>query len=169
MEPVWTPERKLAALATCMKYVGTPHRNRMAVPGPAGGVDCIHFVAEVLTGAGIIPDHRLPGYDERLGTMRSHNVIEDILVRHLHAEVHTEPDWGDIVICKVGRQSNHVGIVIGENMWHVSSRSFVGYEALVNWLPRVQSFVRITQTGLRADPALLVAEELRIAPAPPLP
>lgn len=166
MRPVWTEERKQAARAICALYAGTPHRNRMARPGKNGGVDCIHFVAEVLSGAGVILPHTLPAYDERLGVLRARNVIEDILLQHLHAEIAPEPEFGDIVICTCGRQSNHVGIVIDGQMWHVPGRGWCGPEALGNWAARVQSFVRLTDTGLRQDPARLQADALRIAPAP---
>lgn len=164
METVWTEERKDAARAVCQLYAGTPHRARVAIPGRrSGGVDCIHFVDRVLVGAGVIPEHTLPGYDDRAGVFRQRNIIEDILVRHLIADTlpeDAEAAFGDIVICKVGRQSNHVGIVIDGDLWHVPGGGNCCYEHLGNWRTRIQSFVRITALGLTADPAELRASEI---------
>ncbi len=164
MNIIWTEERKTLARDVCNLYAGTPHRARVAIPGRrAGGVDCIHFVDRVLVGAGIIPEHTLPGYDDRAGVFRQRNIIEDILVRHLAAEI-LPPDapaeFGDIVICKVGRQSNHVGIVIDGDFWHVPGGGNCGNEALANWRARIQSLLRVTGTGLLADPSTLRASEI---------
>lgn len=138
----------------------------MAVPGI--GVDCIHFVLAVLVEAGIIDRPTLPAYDERLGALRERNVIEDILTAHLHARPAEAPEFGDIVVCRCGRQSNHIGIVIDDQMWHSPGKGYCGPEALANWRERIQSFVRIEQTGLRADPAELTARGI-LSFAPPGP
>ncbi len=152
----WDDQSRAAALATAKAYAGTPHRNRMNLPRE--GVDCIHFVAAVLSGAGLIPLPKLPAYDERLGALRARNVIEDILLEHLHCERIEEPEFGAIVICKCGRQTNHVGIVLDHGeMWHVPGKGYCGPEAVVNWLPRIQAFLRITAPGLKANPATLTA------------
>ncbi len=156
---IWTPERQAAARATATKFGGTPHRSRMNLPGV--GVDCIHFVAAVLTETGLIPPPRLPAYDERIGALRARNIIEDILLEHLHAESlgpEAEPAFGDIVICTCGRQTNHVGIVIDGQMWHSPGRGYCGPEAVANWRRRIQSFIRITGPGLKADPGELTAK-----------
>lgn len=164
---VWTLARRADAVAVATEYAGTPHRNRMALPRE--GVDCIHFVAAVLHGAGVIPWPRLPAYDERLGALRARNVIEDILLEHLHAERIEEPEFGAIVVCKCGRQTNHVGIVLDDGqMWHVPGRGTCGPEAVADWRDRVQAFIRITAVGLKADPGELTAQGiLAFAPAPP--
>ncbi len=164
---LWTAERQLAARLACRAYAGTPHVNRLNLPGE--GVDCVHFVLAVLTAAQLVPAGiRLPAYDERLGRLRERNVIEDILLAHLHCERIEGPEFGALVVCKCGRQSNHVGIAIDGDLWHVPGKGRCGPEAIGPWIPRVQSFLRITAPGLRADPAELTAAGiLAFAPAAP--
>lgn len=160
------------------RYQGTPHRNRIAVAGE--GVDCIRFVLAVLQEAGITPGHRLPFYDERLGAFRRRNVMEAVFLRFLDAEAlppDTPGEFGDLVICKCGRQSNHVGILLENDhptredprerkfsltaFWHVPARGFVGPDDWEQWRDRVQSLVRIRSVGLRGDPGKLTWREVR--------
>jgi hypothetical protein len=160
-ETLWTDERQDRARATCRKWGGTPHVNRLALVGE--GIDCIHFVAEVLIDAGIIERKKLPFYDERLGSLRSHNIIEDLLLAHLHAErlPPDSPAFGDLVVTTVGRQTNHLGIYIDGAMWHVPGKGRVGPEAWADWRPRVQGLVRITEPGYSSDPALLTWDAIK--------
>ncbi len=162
MNTIWTPERQAAARASCAKWAGTPHQNRLALPGE--GIDCVRFVSEILKDAGIIDEARLPFYDERLGALRERNVIEDILTAYLHAEP-LPPDapveFGDLVVCQCGRQTNHVGIIIDGAMWHVPGRGRCGPASWENWWRRAQSLVRITGTGYREDPASLTWTRIR--------
>jgi hypothetical protein len=175
---LWTPERREAAQAAAVRFQGTPHRNRICLPGE--GVDCIHFVMAVLQAAGIVPTHRLPFYDERLGAFRERNVMEALFLRYLDAEAlpgDTPPAFGDVVICQCGKQSNHVGIALENDhptretpgrgqltttaMWHVPARGFVGPEAWERWRDRVQSIIRIRGAGLRDEPGKLTWREIR--------
>lgn len=152
---IWTIEAKEKARTACREWQGTPHRNRVALKGE--GVDCVKFVIEVLVAAGIMTRPALPRYDERLGLLRKHNVIEDILCHYLHAEAHEPADcpaWGDVVICTVGQQSNHVGIIVDGMVWHCPGRGAVGPEGWEDWKPKTQSLVRIRETGYRAEPTL---------------
>lgn len=158
--PLWTAARQELARRECARWAGTPHFNRLAVPGQ--GVDCIHFVKAILAAAGIIPDFRLPWYDERLGALRTSNILETLLVEHLHAEARP-PDagqFGDVVICKAGRQTNHVGILIDGKMWHVPGRGRVGGDSWSQWRERTQSLVTITAEGYRMTPAGLTWPEI---------
>lgn len=153
--PVWDYNRRVSARLACQAFAGTPHHSRMAIPGT--GVDCVHFVMFVLQAAGLLPKMTLPSYDDRIGRLRERNIIEDLLTEHLHCERTASPDFGDILVCRCGRETNHVGIVIDGEFWHVPGRGRCGPEALANWLPRTQCFLRITAPGLKADPALLTA------------
>lgn len=175
---VWTPERRQRAQEAAQRFQGTPHRNRICLPGE--GVDCIHFVLAVLQAAGVTPHHRLPFYDERLGAFRQRNVMEAVFLRFLDAEA-LPPDspqaFGDVVICQCGRQSNHVGIVLENDLptrespgrgqltttafWHVPARGFVGPDDWGQWRDRVQSLIRIRSVGLRGDPGKLTWREIR--------
>lgn len=164
---IWTPERMQLARDTCATFAGTRHANRLCLPGE--GVDCIHFVLAVITAAGIVPPGiRLPAYDERLGIFRERNVIEDVLLAHLHSEPATAPEFGDIVICNCGRQTNHVGIIVDGKFWHVPAKGRCGPEDVAHWMPRIQGFVRITGLGVKSDPAELNASDLSVASPPPV-
>jgi hypothetical protein len=166
-ETVWTPERQQRARAEAQRWAGTKHVNRLAVHG--AGIDCVNLVSEILIAAGLIERRRMPFYDERLGSLRSRNVIEDILTGHLHAEsipAAAGGQFGDIVVCQCGRQTNHVGILIDGMMWHVPGRGRVGPEAWETWRPRTQNLVRIVGIGYKADPAALTWDKIRaIIPA----
>jgi hypothetical protein len=127
-------------------------------------VDCIHFVAAVVTLAGLIPRPQMPFYDERLGSLRNRNIMEDIVLEHCHAESHPvtdPPEFGDIVICQCGRQTNHTGIIIDGLMWHVPAKGFVAGEPWEEWQPRAQALVRITATGYKKDPSKLTWQEVK--------
>lgn len=161
MSVVWTPERQERARRECARWAGTPHFNRLAVPGQ--GVDCVEFVKAVLVAAGIMPAFRLPWYDERLGALRERNIIEDLLVRHLNAEARA-PDageFGDIVVCRAGRQTNHVGILIDGVMWHVPGRGRCGGDLWEQWRERAQSLVALHGVGYRVDPSTLTWTAIR--------
>jgi cell wall-associated NlpC family hydrolase len=174
----WTAERRSLAQAAAQRFQGTPHRNRLCLPGE--GVDCIRFVLAVLQAAEILPPHRLPFYDERLGAFRKRNVMEALFLSHLDAEglpTDTPPEFGDVVICQCGRQTNHVGILLENDhptretdgarqlshtaMWHVPGKGHVGPEAWEIWRPRAQSIVRIRSAGLRDNPGKLTWRQIK--------
>lgn len=158
----WTPERLALARIELEAWAGTPHRNRVAIKGQ--GVDCIRLVCQVLFAAGIVPEPpRFPYYDERLGVLRARNIIEDILVAHLHASSQdtSTPKPGDIIVCNCGRQTNHVGLYLDGQMWHVPGKGMVGPEPWDTWAPRTQSLVRIHATGYKVQPGTLTWERIR--------
>lgn len=158
---LWTPERIELALAEARAWQGTPHKNRVALRGQ--GVDCIRFVCQVLAAAGVIEVPRFPFYDERLGVLRARNVIEDILLAHLDATAcePVEPQDGDVVVCRCGRQTNHVGIFLAGDMWHVPGKGAVGPEPWGPWEARAQSLVRIHSTGYKVPPGTLTWDAIR--------
>jgi cell wall-associated NlpC family hydrolase len=152
-EKVWTARRRVIASNTAEAFRGTKHVNRLALPGE--GVDCIHFVMAVLEAAEIVPRFQLPFYDERLGSFRARNVMEDLFNMHFHVSIHqpiNPPEFGDVVICKCGRQANHVGIVLDGWLWHVPANGYCIPEDWGHWQHRVQSLIRFNATGLKADP-----------------
>lgn len=116
----------------------------------------------VLRSAGLIPYHRLPFYDERLGSFRARNVMGPLFCRFFHADMHPPeaPAFGDVVVCQCGRQSNHVGIVLDGWFWHVPAQGFVSVEAWGAWQHRAETLVRFTAPGLRSDPERLTWKEI---------
>lgn len=168
---VWDLNRRMAARDVAADFAGTPHRDRMALPRE--GVDCVNFVLAVLIRTGVVPPAQLPFYHEALGSLRRRNVIEDILAAHLHCDVlqpGSPAEFGDIVVCQCGRQSNHVGIIIDGSFWHCPARGHCGPEAWHQWAARAQCLVRVTAPGYKAAPAsltwdaILAAAEGRGAP-----
>jgi hypothetical protein len=164
---IWTEERTAAARAACQKWAGTPHRNRVAVAGYTGGVDCLRFVFEVVIAAGILPRFSLPSYNERLGILRDRNVMEPIMMEYAHCEAvdvgsrFVAPEFGDVAIFSCGPQSNHTGIVIDGEVWHVPGRGRVGPEAWINVAPKLQRLMRFTGTGFAQDIKSLTWEKIR--------
>lgn len=150
---------------TVARFLGTPHFNRLAIAGE--GVDCVNLVMEILIGAGIVERTRLPFYDERLGALRRRNVIEDIVMTHLHVDridPQEDPAFGDVVICRCGRQTNHVGMIMAGDpvmMVHVPAEGFVSLEDWTVWRHRAQSLLRIRAPGYRADPSKLTWQAVR--------
>lgn len=159
---VWTEERERLAIAAAHSWAGTKHVNRLAIRG--AGIDCVNLIAEIMIAAGLIQRRRLPFYDERLGALRERNIIEDLLLNHFNA-VRISPDeppkFGDIVVCKCGRQTNHVGMIIAGQFWHVPGRGRVGPEPWEAWRNRAQCLVRIVGEGYKADPAALTWDKIR--------
>ncbi len=137
--------------------------NRVAVVGE--GIDCVRLVAEILADAGVIDRPRFPFYDERLGALREHNIIETILIDHLHAVAlepgDSAPEFGDIIVCRCGRQSNHVGIYL-DAVWHAAGGGRCGPEEWSpRWRERTQSLVRVTAIGYRAEPSGLTWAQIK--------
>lgn len=109
----------------------------------------------VLESAGVVPRFRLPNYDERLGSFRAHNVMEDLMAMHFHVERHdvtATPEFGDVVVCSCGRQSNHIGILLEGWFWHVPAKGICLPDSWGNWRHRSQAILRFTQVGIRQDP-----------------
>lgn len=150
-----------AALTEARRWRGTKHANRMAVVGI--GVDCIHFVREIMVAGGVCDRFTVPHYSDRLGQGMAVNFMERLFIDCFHAvalPTGMEPEDGDIVIFKVGRQSNHCGIVLGGELWHAVARSWVKNDPLEHWRDKVQSFLRITAPGCRRRPETINMEEM---------
>lgn len=158
---VWTTDRLTAALAECKAWEGTPHFDRIAVPGR--GIDCLHLVGRVLIAAGVLPEFRMPFYRPWWGAGRENNVMERIFMHCCHAGA-LAPDQpamdGDVAVFQVGKQSNHVGIVFGGKLWHALAKSVVQADDLAPFIPSLQSLVRLTDVGFRNRPEELTQDDL---------
>jgi len=129
------------------------------------GIDCIHFVREVLISAGMSERFDCPYYLPRWGLGRGNNVMERLLLKCFDAEVvpFGEPLKDlDIFIFAVGKQSNHCGIVLSGECWHSQARHCVHpIKITPELMERLQAIVRIKQPGLRFRPENLTQEEFR--------
>lgn len=153
MSELWTQPRQAMALDSAHRWQGTPHRNRVAIPGV--GVDCIHFVYEVLIDAGLLERKALGTYDVDDGLY----VKSDRLTRGIEFCLHTERitptalEFGDILVFKNGNRSAHVGILLGNDVWHAFYGHGVLNSDLKIWRREIDVALRLTKTGFRGDPA----------------
>lgn len=122
------------------------------------GIDCIHFVREILIAGGASERFDVPYYVTHWGLGRANNIMERLLTTAYHAR-RLEPDEpvqdGDVYIFSVGRQSNHCGISLGGQCWHVAYKNVVQPTPPEQIMDRLQSIVRITSQGLRLRPETL--------------
>lgn len=165
---IWTPERIQAAEEAFAYWEHTPHRDRMAKQGI--GIDCLELMKAATIAAGITPPFVMPYYRPSWGLGRAVNVIEPCLLHCFHCETvpaAEEPVLGDLLVWRVGRQSNHVGIVWYRagvlGVWHTHIKKGVEFVPLPleQMLIYRQSFVRFTATGFKADPATINPQDFR--------
>lgn len=151
---IFPPDVQALARASCARWRGTPHRNRIAIKG--GGIDCIRFIAEVLIDAGVVDRRPLPSYPLSWGVASPESRMGLVMAQMMDVERIPVSDWtpafGDICIFKVGSQSNHCGIVIDGEVWHVSRNHAVGPEGLEHCRPRLQEALRIRRPGWTREP-----------------
>ena len=120
------PDRRAALRAECRRWIGTPFRQRAAVPGPLGGVDCAGFVGGVFHAIGAIPQRiAVPPYDVNHARHSDESVLRAwFQLPEVRARVrlldHIEPALdGDIVFPRVGRVEHHLGIWVSPDVYHV--------------------------------------------------
>ena len=157
-----TSTQQTAALAEARRWLGTPHRNRMAKPGV--GVDCLGFVRAILVATGTLPPFEFPFYDPSWGLGRASNIMERVLKLCTNVEIfpaNHAPAFGDLIIFAVGRQSNHVGIFLDGAIWHVRTNGVVGPTHPDDDLTgHIQSIATITAPGFTRRPETLTATDL---------
>lgn len=152
---VWIKERREAALAEAASWMGTPHRDRMAVRGQ--GVDCIRFVFEVLIAAPIVSRRELPPYSTMIGYGKESRSLQDSLLAAFHCvefdyeQSEEEPQFGDIIVFKNGDQSAHCGWFSSGQLYHALARRCVTRSEWKHWAPRAKSIIRIYALGWRGE------------------
>lgn len=149
----WTDEQREAIRAVATKFEGTPHRDRIAIPGI--GVDCIMLAIEIYRAAGIFPEFTIPQYKTNHGIFRDHNILS-VLFRdfaHFRQVGVPEIDFGDTLVFRVGRYSNHVGVVVDGKCVHSIARTGVVCSTMTpGFLKKVEAVMRPERPGLKADP-----------------
>lgn len=153
-EEIWTAERKALAVASCEKWHGTKHRNRMCQVGV--GVDCIQFVKEVLADSGIIEPVAFGSYDVNDGT---HNVSLRLSKAISFAlDVESVPlekvAFGDLAIFRTGTRSGHVGFCAGNAIWHALAGQCVTRSQFNLWRHEIEFLYRIKTLGLKNSPTI---------------
>ncbi len=151
-EIIWTEEKKKIAMATCAKWRGTPHRNRIAIVGL--GIDCIKFVNEILCDSEIIDRTVFGGYDLNEGMLGESErlivAIESLL--NVERVENQEYQFGDLMVFKTGGISGHCGFCDGERIWHALSGNYVTNGQMKLWIHRIEVIFRIKKTGLKENP-----------------
>ena len=149
---IWTPERQKLALESCDKWHGTPHRNRIAIPGV--GVDCIKFVHEILYDSGVVPRVEYQGYDLEAGMWGPSDKLQHCILQCVNGEVVQEPyEFGDILLFKTGRRSAHCGFYVPDYIWHSLAHRQVTKSDFPLWRKEIECGIRITSEGLKTSPA----------------
>jgi len=155
---VWTgfqfslPERQKQALASCEKWLGVPHVNRVAVHPT--GIDCIHFVHEVLIDSGVLPPADLGRYTLTDGTFNPSDYLKRVFLAACYSEERHpgEAEFGDIVIFKTGKTSAHCGFYTPELVWHSLSGRAVIRSPWNHWKHEADCLVRIVHPGFKIEP-----------------
>jgi hypothetical protein len=127
------------------------------------GVDCLNLIAAVLGEAKIVePVKRLPSYPLAWGLMSPENVLGKGLGQVLTAR-RLDPSgfkFGDIVVFKAGRQSNHVGIIVDGRLWHVMTGGTVQPTLIARHIGGIQEIVRLIDRGWKKDPNTVKVKDL---------
>lgn len=154
---IWTADRQALALAEAERWRGTPHRHRIASLGR--GIDCIRFVVKVMIAAGVVDDTTIPTYPTAWGLASAENKIAAAFMACCEAVRipmdEWEPEFGDVCIWACGQNSNHVGIYLGRDVWHVSTNSPAGPLMLATARKRMQEAVRLVRPGWTSKPETL--------------
>jgi hypothetical protein len=119
-------DRVAALRRACEGWLHTPFRERSKVKGPGGGVDCANFVAAVFLEIGAITEKiAVPPYANDWAEHNQHSILREWFeqpaarrrVRRVdEAEAHLD---GDIVFPKIGQCEHHLGLRIGDAIFHV--------------------------------------------------
>ena len=149
---IWTDERKTTAQAVLDVWQGTPHINRVAIPGI--GIDCIRLVMEVLTNAGIVERRELGAYDVQAGTHSVSRKLAAEINRCLFVESVSvaSPEFGDLAVFKTGTRSGHIGFVTDGYVWHSLAGRCVTRSPFALWNREIEFLFRFTDTGWKAEP-----------------
>lgn len=148
--------QKRAAAQLLQSYEGTKHAPRRARPGK--GVDCIQLVVATLQAAEILPEFEWPQYRQDVGLYLKQNSLTPVMLKAFYAEerpLTDEPQDFDVGIFKVGRLSNHCGIMMNGRFWHVAADFPVHHTAPAAIAPQLETVVRFTKRGIRTEPKTL--------------
>lgn len=117
--------RQLRLKAIIDSWLDTPFRHRCAVKGKQGGVDCIHFIAEVFKELGVINDYIVPDYacdwhlhrsEERLmlGIFNFAGSVQNYSLQNVGFD---DPENGDVIMFQFGRSTSHASIYYDKRIY----------------------------------------------------
>lgn len=155
-ENIWTEERKERAGACCRKWHGTPHADKIAILGV--GIDCIHFLTEIIFDTMIAERREFSGYKLDHGLHSVSQRLSRALEASLHVERVTAEDttFGDVWIFRTGGRSGHCGFYDGHTVWHALSGHRVTPSQGNHWIREVEFFYRFTGIGWKQEPQTVI-------------
>ncbi len=126
---VW-PVRVAALREACESWRNTPFRQRSAVKGSGGGVDCAAFIGCCFHECGAVDSLiAVPPYELNHAEHSTESVFRSWFERQEvrarvrrvdESEAHLD---GDIVFPQVGRTEHHAGLRIGALVYHIARPS----------------------------------------------
>lgn len=123
---------------------------------PGRGIDCVRFALGAVQAAGLLPEFRWPQYPQTIGLGQHTNWMAATLLRHLFSHSIAPADWtpatGDLGIFRVGKQSNHIGVMAGERFWHVTTGRPVHHCGPDTVRGHLQEIIRLDAAGLKEQP-----------------
>lgn len=156
-----------SACGVALEWLGTPHRNRIAILGPNGGIDCLHYVAAIMVAANLVPKFQFPYYHHAVGIRDRVNIMEGLFILCCDAAVldPSEPVTnGDVMIFKSGIITNHAGIIMAANLCESEALSGVRTREVDRYsIDQFQSVLRLRSRGFIREPGTLTRDELYAA------
>lgn len=151
---LWTAARRELALAEAESWRGTPHAHRIAARGR--GIDCIRYVVRIMVAGGVVEESVLPTYPTAWGMGAQESKLGRAFLQCADATAFPVEEWvpefGDVCIWKVGRNSNHCGIFLDGRVWHVSTHSPAGPLELKTARRNMQEAIRLNRCGWTLAP-----------------
>lgn len=124
------PEQVARLIEACEGWRGTPFRKNSHVKGTLGGVDCGSFVGAAFYEIGAVPEEiATPPYElneaeygeaTTLKAWLEQPAVRTRLRRVEYDEAHLD---GDLVFPRVGKGIHHLGIHVGQLVYHVARPS----------------------------------------------
>lgn len=153
MNSIWTTERQAIARKEAARWIGTPHRDRLAKLGI--GIDCINYVNEILIATEIVPRAPIGHYNTIIGLHEPSDRLKRAIKLCVECDDYpatTAPEFGDIVIFKTGKFSGHCGIIIDGAICHSLANRTVTQSLFAEWQHEIDCFLRIKAIGLIGEP-----------------
>lgn len=141
---IWTEERKQLAREACAYWQGTPHAHWMRNHGI--GIDCIHFVVDVLERAGVANDIEIPRYSNNIGMKGADEKLIKEFSDRFPVEIVKEPyEFGDILIFDPRISINHIALLIDGMVWHSLAKQAVDVYPFDNYKRAVRGAMRLKE------------------------
>lgn len=124
------PDRVAALRAACDSWRETPFRERSAVKGAGGGVDCASFIGCSFHECGAVdervtvPPYPLNHAEHSEESMFRAWFAQPAVRARVRVVDQDEPHVdGDIVFPRVGRAEHHAGLRLGKMVYHIARPS----------------------------------------------